>query len=103
MTLDLFSTKSITGSVQMDYQKTVMAHGIMMFLAWGIFATTGIFLARYMKGTLGIWWFRGHYGMFAAGTLFTVIAFTIMVLATNVHFSGPQYVFFSLLLLLYWS
>ena len=35
-------------------------HGIIMTVAWGVCPFVGIFVARYLKEKLGVWWYRIH-------------------------------------------
>ena len=38
----------------------ILTHAALMILAWGLFPWIGIFVARYLKTVLGVWWFRIH-------------------------------------------
>lgn len=56
----------------------IMAHGIMMFMAWGIFIPIGVFLAAFGKG-LGVWWFRLHVFCQVTAFLLTISAFGVII------------------------
>ncbi|KAI8847390.1 hypothetical protein BC829DRAFT_396479 [Chytridium lagenaria] len=43
-----------------DNEYTNMVHGVLMFVAWGVAPFIGIFIARFLKNALGVWWFRLH-------------------------------------------
>ncbi|KAI8827128.1 uncharacterized protein EV422DRAFT_512762 [Fimicolochytrium jonesii] len=51
-----------------DTDALVKAHGALMFIAWTVIAPLAIFVARFMKKALGVWWFRIHLGLFLFGT-----------------------------------
>jgi hypothetical protein len=79
--------------VEDDYQFFVHIHGILMLCAWSIAPFCGIFVARYLKGVLGVWWYRIHVFlmMFVTGFL-TFGAFALIyshsytpLLSTGVH------------------
>ncbi|KAI8902299.1 hypothetical protein BC833DRAFT_645389 [Globomyces pollinis-pini] len=46
-----------------DYQTVVILHAYVMIFAWLLCPFIGIFIARYLKDELGIWWLRLH-GLF---------------------------------------
>ncbi|KAJ3011469.1 hypothetical protein HKX48_006826 [Thoreauomyces humboldtii] len=64
------------------------AHGILMFLAWVVFAPIAIFVARFLKAALGIWWFRIHLGIFLFGT--TVCTYVALGLVYHVVDVGGE-------------
>ncbi|KAJ3109864.1 hypothetical protein HDU97_000094 [Phlyctochytrium planicorne] len=67
-------------------------HGVLMFIAWGVAPFAGIFVARYLKDRLGIWWFRLHVFLMAGvcGGL-TIAGFLIKLLTkTPPHFKSPH-------------
>ncbi|EGF84250.1 hypothetical protein BATDEDRAFT_22118 [Batrachochytrium dendrobatidis JAM81] len=72
------------------YESILRAHGIMMFVAWTISPAIGIFIARYMKDRLGVWWFRLHvFFMFFVTGLLTIAAIILVVLyKTPPHFTN---------------
>ncbi|KAJ3190995.1 hypothetical protein HK101_008182 [Irineochytrium annulatum] len=56
-------------------------HGVLMFIAWGVAPYIGIFIARYTKDMLGVWWYRLHMGiMLGVCGGFTLSAFLILFL-----------------------
>ncbi|KAJ3203348.1 hypothetical protein HK099_001542 [Clydaea vesicula] len=62
----------------------IIMHGVFMFLAWCVFAPTGIFVARFFKDILGENWFKLHIGlMLGGGSLLSVVALIIAVVATG--------------------
>ncbi|KAJ3082620.1 hypothetical protein HK102_001566 [Quaeritorhiza haematococci] len=71
-----------------DPVMTRNAHGFLMFLAWGVFPFIGIFIARYLKDALGVWWYRLHMGLLILGPgLIGFTAFIIIVLVRSSHFN----------------
>ncbi|KAI8802735.1 hypothetical protein BJ742DRAFT_777915 [Cladochytrium replicatum] len=67
-----------------------IAHGALMFAAWGIFAPAGVFISRYQKASMGHWWFKLHVGLTGAGVgVLSIVAFVLGVYATpsTRHFS----------------
>eukprot|EP00842_Homolaphlyctis_polyrhiza_P000138 jgi/Hompol1/1124/HPOL_000044-RA len=42
------------------YDYILRIHGYLLFFAWTISPAIGIFIARYLKDYLGVWWFRLH-------------------------------------------
>ena len=65
-------------------------HGVLMSLAWIICPFIGIFIARYMKDKLGVWWFRLHMLFLLGGTGgLSVISFLMKFLtAKPPHFES---------------
>ncbi|KAI8799925.1 hypothetical protein BJ742DRAFT_843792 [Cladochytrium replicatum] len=67
-----------------------VAHGLLMFIAWCILAPAGIFVSRYMKVSLGVWWFRFHIALTGVGVgALTIVAFILSLYVTpsSRHFS----------------
>jgi hypothetical protein len=57
----------------------IQIHGILMLFAWSISPFIGIFVARYLKRTLGVWWYRIHvFLMFFVTGGFTLSAFALI-------------------------
>lgn len=65
-----------------------MIHGSLMFIAWCVSPFAGIFIARYLKDHLGVWWYRLHLGLMIGGTgILSVAALILRVLyKTPPHF-----------------
>lgn len=63
----------------------IQIHGILMLFAWSISPFIGIFVARYMKGALGVWWYRIHVFMmlFVTG-FFTLAAFALIYSSSDI-------------------
>ena len=65
-----------------------------MFIAWGIAPFVGIFIARYLKDLLGVWWYRLHVGIMVGvvggGTVIGL--FVKLVYKTPPHFDSPHQV-----------
>jgi hypothetical protein len=74
-------TKPIIDTDAKSYKLIIQAHGILMFIAWAVAPFLGIFIARYLKDLLGVWWYRLHlFVMLGVTGLFTLASFTLMVL-----------------------
>ncbi|TPX32153.1 hypothetical protein SmJEL517_g04717 [Synchytrium microbalum] len=71
------TTVSVGGgsSSEDNYQRLIIIHGLLMFLAWAVLSPFAIIASRYFKAVLGIWWFRIHYGTLSLVIVFTFIAF----------------------------
>ncbi|KAJ3292123.1 hypothetical protein HK104_005547 [Borealophlyctis nickersoniae] len=64
----------------LTYAKVLFYHGIVMFIAWGVAPFVGIFIARYLKDALGVWWYRLHLGiMFVFVGMGTVAGFALVL------------------------
>jgi len=50
-------------------------HALCMFLAWGVCASLGIFISRFGKNKLGIWWFRFHVGLGVSVLVLNILGF----------------------------
>lgn len=75
------ATKAFISSTPSQYKQVMIAHGILFYMAWAISPFIGIFIARYLKQTLGVWWYRLHLGFMFVGTgLLTLISFIVIVL-----------------------
>jgi hypothetical protein len=83
--MDLFSSTSINAAAGLDYKKTIIVHGLLMAAGWGLCTVAGIFVARYMKAIMGVWWFRAHVAFMLLNVIMTVIAFGKF---TDVSISG---------------
>jgi hypothetical protein len=85
------SGKAFLKSTREQKQKVLLAHGSLFFIAWFLAPLAAIFIARYLKDLLGIWWYRIHWGMMAFITGgFTTIAFILVLLYRNMHFDDPH-------------
>ncbi|KAJ1559057.1 hypothetical protein HK405_012169 [Cladochytrium tenue] len=51
----------------MDTVTVNTIHGALMFVAWGVCPYVGIFIARFLKDALGVWWYRLHLGIMLVG------------------------------------
>lgn len=65
-------------------------HGAMMIIAWLIMPAISIFVARYMKHTLGVYWFRIHYCLFIMTGLVSVISIVIMFVFIGSDMQNPH-------------
>lgn len=70
----------------LTHMESAIIHGILMFVAWYLLCSSGIFVARFMKARLGIWWFRVHFGLFGLAILLTVTGFVIIYMGESWHF-----------------
>ncbi|KAL2913511.1 hypothetical protein HK105_206971 [Polyrhizophydium stewartii] len=55
------------------------AHGIILVVAWLVCPAAGIFIARYLKFALGVWWFRLHVFFLFVGTGLLTIAGIVLI------------------------
>ena len=80
---------ALISSTPEQYNQMLIAHGSLMFLAWGVAPFFGIFVARYLKDALGVWWYRLHLGlMFGITGVFTGISFILIILYKAEHFDS---------------
>ncbi|KAH9271372.1 hypothetical protein BASA83_006463 [Batrachochytrium salamandrivorans] len=72
------------------YKTIVVLHGVSMFIAWGVAPLIGIFIARYLKNKLDVWWYRLHLIiMFMFCFLLTIGSTAAIVLyKSSPHFQG---------------
>ncbi|KAL2913508.1 hypothetical protein HK105_206968 [Polyrhizophydium stewartii] len=79
---------ALPDSITYDY--VLRVHGIMMFVAWVVSPTLGVFTARYLKDALGVWWFRIHVFLMFVGTGLLTAAAIILVVVFKPppHFTG---------------
>ncbi|KAJ3059027.1 hypothetical protein HDU98_004954 [Podochytrium sp. JEL0797] len=64
------SSQTVAADEEYSYRtaRLLVAHGLFMFIGWGILVPTGIFVARYLKKILGRYWYAAHAGiMFGLG------------------------------------
>ncbi|KAJ3275376.1 hypothetical protein HDV01_000668 [Terramyces sp. JEL0728] len=72
-----------------EYSTVIRLHGYVMLYAWVFCPFVGVFIARYMKDYLGVWWFRLHVFIMLFGcALGSLSAFLLIFLfKTGPHFS----------------
>ncbi|KAJ3318443.1 DOMON domain-containing protein frrs1L [Boothiomyces sp. JEL0866] len=81
----------LTAPDSFPYSNIVAVHGCLMFFAWSVCPTIGIFIARYFK-KLGHLWFLLHVGLAITTTLCTIVGFLLIFLYyTPPHFSGSDF------------
>lgn len=90
------STNSIveqprTEPVLSNISKTTvnLIHGVIMFIAWAVAPFVGIFIARFMKDVMGVWWYRVH---LAIMLLITGIGSLAALIFMSLYSSGPHFV-----------
>ena len=74
-----------------NFDSILIAHGVLFFIAWAVAPFIGIFVARYLKNMMGVWWYRVHVGMFLVFTgLLSLISFILIVsnIEDDDHFEG---------------
>ena len=87
--VNLFSDSAVSVSGGINTTTLYLVHGILMILAWSLLIPGGIFVARFTKQALGVWWFRLHWGSMLLGLFFTIVGFALAVSAkTTRHFTG---------------
>ncbi|KAJ9059848.1 hypothetical protein DSO57_1037270 [Entomophthora muscae] len=71
---------SFQGEVEQDsgVSAFIVWHGILMILAWMILPAMAIFIARYLKDSLGPRWLTAHMTLFAAAAAAAVLSITIV-------------------------
>ena len=86
---------ALVDSDESTYRMIIQLHGIFMFAAWIIAPFIGIFIARYLKDALGVYWYRLHLGIMFGGTgLLSILGFLLVVLYggsphfDDLHISG---------------
>ncbi|TPX37470.1 hypothetical protein SmJEL517_g00565 [Synchytrium microbalum] len=69
-------------------------HGILMFVAWAVSPFAGIFIARFLKDVLGVWWYRLHvwlmFGVTGGITLVSVILVFLVVSPPHFKMEEPH-------------
>lgn len=77
--LDVTQSGAIAASVSIANKNEKQMHGSMMVLAWVFLSNTGIFIARYMKKSIGApQWFLLHRGIQSFAVLFMLIGFIVI-------------------------
>ncbi|KAI9327651.1 hypothetical protein DFJ73DRAFT_665570 [Zopfochytrium polystomum] len=73
------AAQGILTGLKMD--TVFLIHGGCMFVAWSVAPFIGIFIARYLKDALGVWWYRLHLSIMLGGVgLLSVIGLLIIYL-----------------------
>ncbi|KAJ1569633.1 hypothetical protein HK096_002467, partial [Nowakowskiella sp. JEL0078] len=62
---------------------SIIIHGIIMTIAWGLCPVAGIFIARYLKDALGIWWYYSHMALMLGGATVISWAGIIFIILTS--------------------
>jgi hypothetical protein len=79
------------------YEGIVKIHGIMMFIAWGVFPFIAIYIARFMKH-IGHRWYLLHSGIMLTTFVLTLVAlFLIVLYKPPPHVNDPHAVFYFLI------
>lgn len=73
-----------------SYKVAILLHAWFMVFAWMMMPFIGIFIARFMKERLGVWWLRIHTMIFVCGVAIPSIGSVIMLYLFNPppHFSS---------------
>ncbi len=82
-------------SLHIDDLPKEEAHASLMLYAWGLFAVIAIFCSRYMKDSLGSWWFIIHATLAALVFMLTFAAFGIIISymqTTGGHFTQVHHI-----------
>ncbi|KAL2913503.1 hypothetical protein HK105_206963 [Polyrhizophydium stewartii] len=69
----------LTFSDPASYQLLIKLHGIAMVIAWAVAPFVGIFIARFLKDVLGVWWYRLHLGIMFVFCFLVTIASSLLV------------------------
>ncbi|KAJ3026686.1 UNVERIFIED_CONTAM: hypothetical protein HDU68_005226 [Siphonaria sp. JEL0065] len=73
-------TNGVSGSVSnSEIPMQYIAHGACMFVAWGFTPYFIVFVARYLKFKLGVWWFKLHVAGALLGNIGCSIAAMIVI------------------------
>ncbi|KAL2913505.1 hypothetical protein HK105_206965 [Polyrhizophydium stewartii] len=76
---DTQSRPILTLPENISYDMILRAHGIILVVAWLVCPAAGIFIARYLKFALGVWWFRLHVFFLFVGTGLLTIAGIVLI------------------------
>ncbi|KAI9298510.1 hypothetical protein K502DRAFT_339317 [Neoconidiobolus thromboides FSU 785] len=68
----------------------IIIHGALMLVAWILLPIISIYIARFLKGALGIWWFRLHFGLFVLTGLIGVISIVLVALDRGNVLDNPH-------------
>ncbi|KAJ3317669.1 hypothetical protein HDV06_001326, partial [Boothiomyces sp. JEL0866] len=78
----------LSPSSSFSFQKIVIVHGTLMFVAWVISPFIGIYISRFMKSALGHSWYILHVFFMAGVTACATIAsFVLIILYSSDRFS----------------
>eukprot|EP01097_Dermamoeba_algensis_P001528 TRINITY_DN1576_c0_g1_i1.p1 TRINITY_DN1576_c0_g1~~TRINITY_DN1576_c0_g1_i1.p1 ORF type:complete len:469 (+),score=121.17 TRINITY_DN1576_c0_g1_i1:359-1765(+) len=77
----------LTGEiVSIDDKKLIKAHGWLMWIGWGVLVPLAAAIARFMKKTIGVWWFRLHIILMLLALAVIIAGFGIIVNESREHF-----------------
>ncbi|KAI9298513.1 hypothetical protein K502DRAFT_229631 [Neoconidiobolus thromboides FSU 785] len=65
-------------AVQPPPQLSILIHGVLMMVAWLILPSLAIFIARFLKDKLGVWWFKLHISAFVGVGVLSAISIAIV-------------------------
>jgi hypothetical protein len=99
------STTAIIKSTRSQYQTVLVAHGVLFFIAWFLAPLAAVFVARYLKEKIGIWWYRLHWGMmtFITGGLTSIGVLIVVLYKPTAHFDDPHSIIGLFMLIATWA
>ncbi|KAI8799406.1 hypothetical protein BJ742DRAFT_687239 [Cladochytrium replicatum] len=77
------SADSSGAIINLDTKTAWYIHGALLTAAWTLFPFAGIFIARYLKDALGVWWYRLHLGFMLIGTTVLSVAGILLIVLTT--------------------
>eukprot|EP01098_Paradermamoeba_levis_P008219 TRINITY_DN3408_c0_g1_i1.p1 TRINITY_DN3408_c0_g1~~TRINITY_DN3408_c0_g1_i1.p1 ORF type:complete len:550 (-),score=155.41 TRINITY_DN3408_c0_g1_i1:90-1739(-) len=89
-------SKSESGQININFRTGEVSflsdnrhvHGWLMWVAWGILVPIGSLIARAMKKSMGVWWFRIHIVLMVLAAALTIAGFGIIVDYKSSHFNN---------------
>jgi len=71
----------------------IAAHGILMFIAWGVLLPSGAYIARYCRRYFGPKWFIHHRNIMISAAICTIIGASLGIIACESHFNKVHKIF----------
>ncbi|RIB06846.1 hypothetical protein C2G38_2046475 [Gigaspora rosea] len=78
---------TLTGTIS-NYDKYIIAHGLLMFFTWGIVTPGAIFIARFTRNIIPRQWFPLHWGIMSFLAVPLVIIGLLLAIAAGVAFNS---------------
>ncbi|KAJ3268215.1 hypothetical protein HDV01_003266, partial [Terramyces sp. JEL0728] len=81
----------LTASSSFPFQSIIITHGVLMFIAWTLSPFIGIYIARYLKSSLGHAWYILHVFFMAVLTgAATLVSFVLIFLYSADRFGTDE-------------
>lgn len=90
LTYNLESQTQTAAAASTDSTQLILWHGGLMLVAWLLFPAIAVFVARFLKSTLGHTWFRIHSGLFLLTGIIGIVAIVLVAVARGNVLYNPH-------------